>query len=212
MQPDSGELAHTKAVLKNEFGVSRETLDRLQSYCELLVHWQKKTNLVAPSTLAGLWTRHILDSAQLLQLAPDARTWLDLGSGGGLPGLVLACQLVESGGTIDLVESNGKKAAFLRHVVVTLQLPARVHADRLENVLPGLQRPDVVTARALASLDDLIDFSKQLLKSGATGLFPKGRDHEVELTEALRRWHFSYRMHASRTDPEARIIEIRSLS
>ena len=212
MLPDRENRAGIEAMLIGECGVSRETLERLRAYSELLTHWQKTTNLVAPSTIAHLWTRHILDSAQLLTLAPQARTWLDLGSGGGMPGLVLACQLAEIGGSIDLVESNSKKAAFLRHVAVTLQLPARVHAERIEAALPRLPKPDVVTARALAPLSDLIGFSKQLLKSGTTGLFPKGRDHAAELTEAGEHWHFSYRLHASRTDPGARIIEITALS
>jgi 16S rRNA (guanine527-N7)-methyltransferase len=191
--------------------VSRETLRRLEAYAEFLRHWQKTTNLVAPSTLEQIWSRHILDSAQLLEILPDARHWLDIGSGGGLPGLVLACQLRDCDGSMDLVESNGKKASFLRYVVTQLDLPARVHAGRIEQVLPSLTRPDVVTARALAPLNELIAYSKQLLISGAIGLFPKGRDTEAELTDAGRSWQFSYQLHASRTDPKASIIEVTGL-
>lgn len=212
MRPDPRDEAAAKAILVQDGGVSRETLARLEAYVAHLVHWQKTTNLVAPSTLATLWTRHILDSVQLLALAPQAKNWLDLGSGGGLPGLVIACHLAETGGTIDLVESNSKKAAFLRHVATSLHLPARVHAERIETALPKLPKPDVATARALAPLHELIGYSKQLLKSGTIGLFPKGREHEAELTEAARHWHFSYQLHASRTEPGARIIEITALN
>jgi 16S rRNA (guanine527-N7)-methyltransferase len=191
--------------------VSRETIRSLEVYVELLRHWQRTTNLVAPSTLGQIWSRHILDSAQLSKILPNARHWLDIGSGGGLPGLVLACQLRECGGSIDLVESNGKKAGFLRHVITKLDLPARVHAGRIEEVLPGLIQPDVVTARALAPLDDLIGYTKLLLKSGTMGLFPKGQDTEAELTEALRNWQFSYQLYVSQTDPRARIIQVIAL-
>ncbi len=125
-----------KAALCENYGVSRETLMLLESYVEHLQHWQKTTNLVAPSTLSQIWSRHIVDCAQLLALQPQARHWLDLGSGGGLPGLVLACQLKELGGSVDLIESNSKKAAFLRHVATSLNLPARVHAERIETATP----------------------------------------------------------------------------
>ena len=129
-----------------------------------------------------------------------------------MPGLVLACQLKEVGGSIDLVESNTRKAAFLRHVATQLALPAQVHGDRIEAVLPRLATPDIVTARALAPLAKLIGHSKQLLKSGAIGLFPKGREYAAELTDAGKHWHFSHELHASRTEPEARIIRITGLT
>jgi 16S rRNA (guanine527-N7)-methyltransferase len=212
MSPDESADSTAKAALCANHGVSRETLMLLESYVEHLQHWQKTTNLVAPSTLSQIWSRHIVDSAQLLALQPQARHWLDLGSGGGLPGLVLACQLKELGGSVELIESNSKKAAFLRHVATSLNLPARVHAERIEIVIPRLARPEVVTARALASLTDLIGYTKELLKSGVIGLFPKGRDHAAELTEAGKHWHFSYQLHTSRTEPDARIIQITALS
>jgi 16S rRNA (guanine527-N7)-methyltransferase len=212
MSPDHAGERAAKDALTTDFGVSRETLERLEAYVALLTQWQETTNLVAPSTIGQIWSRHILDSAQLFALAPNARTWIDLGSGGGLPGLVLACQLKEVGGSIDLVESNTRKAAFLRHVATQLALPARVHGDRIEAVLPRLATPDIVTARALAPLTKLIDHSKQLLKSGAIGLFPKGREYAAELTDAGKHWHFSHELHASRTEPEARIIRITGLT
>ncbi|MCA3626462.1 MAG: 16S rRNA (guanine(527)-N(7))-methyltransferase RsmG [Methylobacterium sp.] len=212
MSPDHAGERAAKDALTTDFGVSRETLERLEAYVALLTQWQETTNLVAPSTIGQIWSRHILDSAQLFALAPNARTWIDLGSGGGLPGLVLACQLKEVGGSIDLVESNTRKAAFLRHVATQLALPAQVHGDRIEAVLPRLATPDIVTARALAPLAKLIGHSKQLLKSGAIGLFPKGREYAAELTDAGKHWHFSHELHASRTEPEARIIRITGLT
>ncbi len=190
-------------------GVSRETLQRLEAYVELLLQWQSRINLISPRTISEIWSRHVLDSVQLAELAPAAARWADLGSGGGLPGLVLGCLLVERpGGVIDLVESNGKKSSFLRHVATTLALPVHVHAERIEDAVATLPQPEVVTARALAPLDVLIGYSNLLLKRGAIGLFPKGRDFDEELTAAQRSWHFSYALHRSVTDSEARIIEI----
>lgn len=190
-------------------GVSRETLARLEAYVALLLQWQKRINLISPTTIPDIWTRHILDSTQLYHLRPDAQRWADLGSGGGFPGIVIACLLAErAGGEIHLVESNGKKAAFLRHAATTLALPVVVHAMRIEDAVPKLPQIDVVSARALAPLTDLLRFSNLLLKRGALGLFPKGRDVEEELTAARVNWHFSSRLHASVTDPEARIVEI----
>ena len=189
--------------------VSCETLDRLKSYVALLLQWQQRINLISPATIPEIWTRHILDSVQLLKLKPQALHWLDLGSGGGLPGLVIGCFLADvPGGMIHLVESNGKKAAFLRHVATSLKLPVHVHAERIENTLENVLQPEIVTARALAPLTDLIGYTNLLLKRGVIGLFPKGRDAEEELTEARRSWHFSSTLHRSVTDPAARIIEI----
>ena len=171
--------------------VSRETLTLLDRFVELLRLWQSRTNLVASSSLHDVWSRHILDSAQLLQICPKARLWVDLGSGGGFPGLVIACAMREAAGHVHLVESNGKKAGFLRHVSTSLQLPCTIHAERIE-----------------ADLDTLLSLASSLLKRGAIGLFPKGRDHAVELTKAAEHWHFSSKLHVSHTDPDARVIEI----
>lgn len=193
-------------------GVSRETLVLLDCYAQELTLWQARINLVSPTTLTDLWTRHILDSAQLYALAPNARQWCDLGSGGGLPGLVLACLLKDKPGChIHLVESNGKKAAFLRHVVTMLALPATVHAKRIEQVVPLLGQMDIVTARALAPLSDLLAYTSSLLISGTVGLFPKGRDVEMELTDALQSWHFKATLFESCTSVDARIVEVREL-
>lgn len=189
--------------------VSHETFERLRAYVDLLLQWQRRINLISPATIPEIWSRHILDSLQLVEIKPDARRWLDIGSGGGLPGLVIGCVMAShSGAQVDLVESNGKKGAFLRHVATTLGLPVRVHVGRIEDELGGLEVPDVITARALASLDDLLGFSNLLLKRGAIGLFPKGRDYQDELTQAVKNWHFKTELHASVTDAKAKILEV----
>lgn len=200
---------NAKDLIRSRYDVSHETFGKLEQYVDLLRHWQRKINLVSPTTLDEIWTRHILDSVQIFALKPSAKRWLDLGSGGGLPGLVIGCLLGDEGGTsITLVESNGKKGAFLRHVAAELNLPVRVIVDRIEDVIPTLEQPEVVTARALASLDQLLRFTNLLLKKGTVALFPKGRDHEEELTAAAVHWHFLAQRHASVTDPSARILEV----
>jgi 16S rRNA (guanine527-N7)-methyltransferase len=190
-------------------GVSHETFERLKGYVTLLLQWQQRINLISPATIPEIWSRHVLDSLQLVALKPDARCWVDMGSGGGLPGLVIGCVMASyPGARVDLVESNGKKGAFLRHVATTLDLPVRVHIDRIEDSLDRLEMPEVVTARALASLDALLGFSNLLLKRGVIGLFPKGRDYQDELTAASKNWHFRAELHTSVTDSKARILEV----
>src|SRR5262245_1675406 len=132
--------------------VSRETAERLDRFVDVLLAWQKTTNLISPSTLPHIWTRHIADSLQLIDLAPDARAWIDLGSGGGCPGLVIACALADrDGAAVHLVESNSKKAAFLREAGRAAKAPVTVHAMRVEKFVDSYEGPaDVVTARALA--------------------------------------------------------------
>src|ERR1700704_6875913 len=156
--PTSPVLASDKAAALALTPVSRETEARLDRYVDLLLEWQAKTNLVAPSTLPNLWTRHISDSLQLLTLAPSAKLWADLGSGGGFPGVVLACALAETpGATVHLVERNAKKAAFLREALRVTGSPGTVHlADIEDNVDSIVGRVDCVTARAVAPLHQLI--------------------------------------------------------
>jgi 16S rRNA (guanine527-N7)-methyltransferase len=189
--------------------VSRETESRLDAYVDLLVQWQAKTNLVAASTLPNLWTRHISDSLQLLTLAPGAKTWVDLGSGGGFPGVVLACAMVgRSGAMVHLVERNGKKAAFLREALRITGAPGTVHlADIGDSVdsFPG--QVDCVTARAVAPLHQLIGFAEPLVRQGAKALFLKGQDVEAELTEATKYWTLKSRLHPSLTG-QGWIVEI----
>jgi 16S rRNA (guanine527-N7)-methyltransferase len=191
--------------------VSRETSARLDGLVALLLKWQDTTNLVARSTVGQIWTRHVADSLQLLALAPDARTWVDLGSGAGFPGLVLACALAETpAGRAHLVESNAKKAAFLREATRALRLPALVHATRIDEFVHRFDDPvDIVTARALAPLIDLLAFGEPLLKKGAQGLFPKGQDVEAELTEASKYWRIEATLAPSVTSADSRIVVVR---
>lgn len=191
--------------------VSRETADRLDGLVTLLLRWQRTTNLVAPSTIPTLWTRHIADSLQLVALAPGARIWIDLGSGGGFPGLVIACALADvEGARVHLVESNGKKAAFLREAARHLCLPVMVHHRRIEDFVKIFNEPaDVVTARALAPILDLLGYAQPLIDSGAQGLFPKGQDVDAELTHAAKYWNIVATLVPSRTDPRGRIVMVR---
>jgi 16S rRNA (guanine527-N7)-methyltransferase len=194
--------------------VSRETKKRLELFVDLLSDWQKKTNLVAPSTLDELWTRHIADSLQLVPLAPEARTWVDFGSGGGFPGIPIACALAgETGAIVHLIESNGKKAAFLREAVRATGVPALVHQERVENFGESFaEAVHVVTARALAPLKILCDQAFPLISRGAIGLFPKGQDVEAELTDAAKYWRLEASRVPSRTCPESSIVIVRGLT
>jgi 16S rRNA (guanine527-N7)-methyltransferase len=194
--------------------VSRETLQRLDRFVDLLLTWQKTTNLIAPSTIQHLWTRHVADSLQLLELAPVARIWIDLGSGGGFPGLVLACALAErQGAAVHLVESNAKKAAFLREAQRLTGAAAVVHAERIERFVERFSQPvDVVTARALAPLLDLLALCEPLLsRNDVQGMFLKGRDADAELRDANKSWMMDTTLVPSRTDPHGRIIVVRAL-
>lgn len=191
--------------------VSRETWSRLDRYVELLLPAAERTNLIARSTIPHLWTRHIADSLQLLALAPAAIRWIDLGSGAGFPGIVLACALADrEGAHVHLVESTGKKAAFLREAVKQLDVPATVHAVRIEDFVKNRpERADVVTARALAPLNELLKLAQPLLQHGALGLFPKGQDVEAELTTAAKSWKVDAELVPSKTSPNSRIVVLR---
>jgi 16S rRNA (guanine527-N7)-methyltransferase len=192
---------------------SREIAPRLDRFVEALLLWQAKTNLIAPSTIPELWTRHIADSLQLLALAPGARHWVDFGSGGGFPGIPIACALAGTpGAVVHLVESNHKKAAFLREAVRLTGAPATVHAKRVEDFVAGFADPvEIVTARALAPLENLLAKAYPLLKRRAQALFLKGQDVEVELTEASKCWTMDAELVQSVTDSSGRIVRVRSL-
>jgi 16S rRNA (guanine527-N7)-methyltransferase len=193
--------------------VSRETEKRLEIFVDLLLGWQKKTNLVAPSTLHELWTRHIADSLQLLPLAPEARLWVDFGSGGGFPGIPIACALAgQTGANVHLIESNGKKAAFLREAVRATGAPAVVHQERTEKFGESCaEAVQVVTARALAPLKILCDQAFPLISRGAVGLFLKGQDVDVELTDAAKYWRLEASKVPSKTNPRSSIVVVRGL-
>lgn len=206
-------MSRTVSDLSDMVGpVSRETESRLNQYAERLVRWTKTSNLVAPSTIDDLWSRHILDSAQLVSLKPHATRWVDLGSGGGLPGIVIAILLADEEKTIvHLVESNAKKAAFLLRTIAELRIPARVHRRRIEDSWDHVGAVDVVTARALAPFNALLGLARPWLERGATGLFPKGRDFVGELAKSRDDWGFDLIEHPSVIDPESRILEIDGL-
>jgi 16S rRNA (guanine527-N7)-methyltransferase len=190
--------------------VSRETELRLERYLDLLREWQAKTNLVASSTLPNLWTRHVSDSLQLLALAPATKAWVDLGSGGGFPGVVLACALAEiPGAMIHLVERNAKKAAFLREALRVTDSPGAVHLADIGDIVDRIDGPvDCVTARAVAPLHQLIGFAEPLVRRGAKVLFLKGQDVEAELTEATKYWNITPHLHPSRTGGHGWIVEL----
>ncbi len=193
--------------------VSRETESRLDRYIDLLVEWQAKTNLVAPSTLPTLWTRHVADSLQLLALAPKARTWVDLGSGGGFPGVVLACAMAEhDGAAVHLVERNAKKAAFLREALRVTNAVGTIHLSDIGDYVDSSSAPiDCVTARAVAPLHILLDYVEPLMKRGAKALFLKGQDVESELTEATKYWNINPHLHPSRTGGQGWIVELETI-
>src|ERR1700737_4154690 len=190
-QIDSPVLASDKSAALALTPVSRETKARLDRYVDLLLEWQAKTNLVAPSTLPNLWTRHISDSLQLLTLAPSAKIWVDLGSGGGFPRGVLAWGLSGTpGAVVQLVWREVKKAAFLREALRITASPGIVHLTDIGDSVDRITGPiDCVTARAVAPLHQLIGFAEPLVRQGAKALFLKGQDVEVELTEATKYWN-----------------------
>src|SRR5258708_27782155 len=203
-------LASDKAAALALTPVSRETEARLDRFVALLLEWQAKTNLVAPSTLSNLWTRHISDSLQILSLVPSAKTWADLGSGGGFPGVVVACALAEiPGANVHLVERNAKKAAFLREALRVTSAAGTVHLADIGDSVDRITGPvDCVTARALAPLHQLIGFAEPLVGKGAKALFLKGQDVEAELTEATKYWNIKPRLHSTPTGGHGWIVEL----
>jgi len=205
------ERADALSLIRAHLPVSRETEARLDLYAEELRRWSRAKNLVGPETLSRLWVRHIADSAQVLASAPDARRWVDLGSGAGFPGLVVAILLADTqGADIRLVESNGRKCAFLRAAARQAKAPAAVHCERIESFVAGWHKPvDVVSARALAPLSKLLDLAGPLIEAGAIGVFHKGQDVERELTEASTCWKFSYKLIPSWTQSGSALVILR---
>ena len=196
-------------AFREAFDVSRETLARIETHLALLRRWNPRINLVSPASLAQAWTRHVRDSAQLWPLRPTgARRWLDLGSGAGFPGLVVAALAAEMAPemTVTLVESDQRKAVFLATVVREAALPAVVVAERWAALPP--QRADVVSARALAPLTDLLAAVEKHRRPGGVGLFPKGETVHKEIAEASVRWRFDHTLIPSRTEPRAAILQI----
>ena len=192
--------------------VSRETMERLEGLIDLLRAWNPRINLVAPSTLEAAWSRHILDSAQLFPLAPDAARWIDLGAGAGFPGLVIAALRFEYSAVepVALVESDARKAAFLREAARTMGVPINIHVTRIENL--HLSDFDVVSARALAPLETLLKYAAPLLAPNGLALFPKGRAAAAEVDEARRSWQFTLDRIPSATSGDSVILAVRDLA
>jgi 16S rRNA (guanine527-N7)-methyltransferase len=188
--------------------VSRETSERLKIYADLLLRWNHTINLVSKADEGHLKTRHIDDSLALLPLLPPGISHaIDLGSGGGLPGLVLA---IASGHRFHLIEADQRKAAFLREAIRATEAPATVHAQRIEATL--LPPAKVITARAVAPLVRLLGWAAPLLAPGGVCIFPKGRTSQDELTAAAAQWHMRVHTTPSRTDPTASILSISEIS
>lgn len=194
--------------------VSRETLARLETYHELLVRWNATINLVAPASITAAWSRHFLDSTQVFDLAPDVTTgnWVDIGSGGGFPGMVAAILAAQERPDlkITLVESDQRKAAFMRTVARQTGVQLSILTDRAETLPP--MNADILSARAVAPLEDLLAFAALHLRPGGCAVFPKGARHSQEIAQALEKWRFTYEKHQSITDPDAVVLMIKEIA
>lgn len=202
--------ADDPSALDGVLPVSRETRDRLGLFVDRLREWQRAENLIAPSTLGDIWSRHVADSADLVRLYPSPQRWLDLGSGAGFPGMVVA--IAGPPGThVDLVESNTRKCAFLRLVARETGAPAAVHQGRADILLPSWPEPvDRITARAVAPLAVLLELAGPLMVKGVPAAFHKGRDFRSEVAEASQSFDFDLVENASRVG-EGVILEITNL-
>lgn len=208
----SADSANISAFL-DVVNVSRETIARLELYESLILKWNPAINLVSKSTLSEIWGRHFLDSAQIWNCKPpNAKRWLDMGSGGGFPGLVIAIIADELAPDLQviLVESDARKASFLMKLCQETGIRAKIHIERIENL--SSQDADVISARALAPTEKLLDYASRHAREGAKLLFSKGANHEIELTEARKYWKFKLQKTTSLTDPSGVILEIEGLS
>lgn len=198
----------------DHLNVSRETRDRLNKFADLFLKWAAKINLVAPSTTEALWSRHIADSLQLRNIISGPVNWIDLGSGGGFPGIITAILLAEhKDGWVHLVESNHKKCGFLRMALIETAGRGTVCPLRIEEAQKTLKAPDAISARALADLDQLLAFSEPwaLQNTQMKMLFHKGRDYQAEIEKARGRWAFDLVIHQSVVEADSVILEITSL-
>ncbi len=192
--------------------VSRESWQRIEQFVALLLAWQQRINLISPASIPQIWERHVLDSLQVMPLLPSGtQRAADLGSGSGFPALPLA---IASGLEFHLYESNNKKAAFLREAMRVTGCKGQVHPERLEGKIPQQGYPvvEVVTARALASLDALLTLAEPFMKNGAQALFHKGQDVDQELTQAQKYWRIQYTKHASLTDSQGIVLAVQEAS
>jgi 16S rRNA (guanine527-N7)-methyltransferase len=198
------------AAFQTAVGATQAQMADMNAFLALLTEWNGKMNLVGPSALAAFWPRHAFDSAQLLRMRPEAKTWADLGAGAGFPGLVLGILLKGApGARVHLVESMAKRCRFLSEVKSQLALPVDIHNARAEDLGIAV---DIVTARACAPLPRLLGYSERFLKAGAEGLFLKGQDVASELTEAAKYWKFEAKTTASLSHPDGRVLQVRCLS
>ncbi len=204
-------ISNTVLAALDRLGVSRESMERLEILVGVLLAWQARINLIAPSTVEDVWMRHVVDSAQLLPLIhKNTSAIADLGSGAGFPALVLAAI---HPARVHMFEANAKKVAFLHEALRQMKVEASVHRDRLEahsapNSMPLVQ---VVTARAFAPLPLLLGYAQPFFESGATGLFHKGQDVDAELAEAAKAWEITAQKHSSITDVQSVILEVKEL-
>lgn len=213
-RPSSGDVAAQqssgRAWFADHFAVSRETMERLDIYVRLLTEWQARVNLVAPSTIGDVWRRHIADAMGLEKLLPAFSRGVDLGSGGGLPALVVAACRPES--SVDMVESSHKKAAFLAAAQREMGLKGRAHPVRIETAGPVIGSAEVITARALAPLDDLLAMVAPHVSREIRCFFPKGRSHEQEIAAAAAKWRFTMLVHVSEVEADSVILEITDIA
>lgn len=193
-------------TLPEALHVSRETQDRLEAFVALLEKWNPRINLVSSRDIANVWERHVLDSLQLAPLVAGHERFIDMGSGGGFPGIVVA---IASGVPGTLIESDRRKATFLREAARATQAPVTVLAERIE--LVDIPAAPVVTARALASLNKLLEWTESLLEKGGKAFFLKGQQADEELTEARRNWHMDVCLHRSITSHDGVILEVSNL-
>lgn len=205
---DSKQITYGPEQFAREQNVSRETISRIQTYVELLLTWNKRINLISKTTEESVWRRHILDSAQLYPLVPrDCISLTDLGSGAGFPGLVLAIMGIKG---VRLIESDARKCAFLREAARVVGADAQVINQRIEKVAPG--PADVITARALAPLTELLDLAKSFIGPKTECLFLKGQHIEAELTQAHKKWRMQVDCWPSRSDPTGSVVRVREVS
>jgi 16S rRNA (guanine527-N7)-methyltransferase len=204
-------LARDRAAALRLVSVSRETAERLDVYVELLGRWRRTTNLIGETTFASVWLRHIADSAQILGLVPRATRWIDMGSGAGFPGLVIAVQLARvPGAVVHCIESDRRKCAFLREVTRATGAAADIRAERIEDVdVARLGPVDAVTARAFAPLSTTIELAKVWLDEGAVGVFPRGRSAESQLETTPLAGAYAVDIVPSVVDKDAAILRLR---
>jgi 16S rRNA (guanine527-N7)-methyltransferase len=205
------QLANDRRAALRLVSVSRETEERLATFVAVLDRWRHTTNLISNATFLSVWTRHIADSAQLLALAPNAKRWVDMGSGAGFPGLVVAIQLADvSGAIVHCIESDGRKCAFLREAARAAGAAAAIHSVRVEAIDPENLGPvDAVTARAFAPLPLTLKLARPWMERGAIAVFPRGESAKDQMAALPEATAYAIETLQSIVDPKAAILRIR---